>query len=443
VSPHFLPAYDIQAIRGPLLLQDTQSQDNHSDDPPNGHIYNDSTLLTIEKIEDSTADSPAVSSQQSSNSIMPPPHQKVSTHRFSSLHVLLLVHGETSSVEAMVHRSNTNQQSGDVEINSAAVLFNSSSASLSNQLNEEWVRVNALNHQLSQIQQEQVATAWHARGIYDRMSSQLQAVTSKRDSAVEELTLVAQALDMVSPTEECIELSLVASNELALSNQILLTNSLVQHAQALQASALDEHEQRYQQEFKKQLQQEHQIISTQLEVATQQQLQELERNHKQSYQSVIHCMQEEHQQETVELTRACEGLENRIQELERESQECKQRFQEELKQCLQLQQQNLATQTAAEIQQRLDEQSHIHEQSLQAQVSRLEEEHRQQIMESTVARKEMESRIQELEEVQIQAANAIKQAHTSAEAASHSETAFKSILNHNTKVISDLQEQVK
>ncbi|KAG5349382.1 hypothetical protein C0989_004253, partial [Termitomyces sp. Mn162] len=309
--------------------------------------------------------------------------------------------------------SNTNQQSGDVEVNSTAVLFNSSSASvsgniltqkhrggdslstnyedteiaadssychrtkvrviqdpmlylqnnhLSNQLNEERIRVNALNHQLSQIQQEQVATAWHARGIYDRMSSQLQAVTSERDSAVEELTVVAQALDMVSPTEEHVELSLVASNELAPSNQILPTNSLVQHAQALQASELQEH---------------------------------------------------------------------------------KQHFQEELKQHLQLQQQNLATQTAAEIQQRLDEQSHIHEQSLQAQVSRLEEEHRQQIMESTVARKEMESRIQELEEVQIQAANAIEQACTSAEAASRSETAFESILNHNTEVISDLQEQVE
>ncbi|KAG5729292.1 hypothetical protein E4T56_gene2187 [Termitomyces sp. T112] len=64
-------------------------------------------------------------------------------------------------------------------------------------------------------------------------------------------------------------------------------------------------------------------------------------------------------------------------------------------------------------------------------------------MESTVARKEMESRIQELEEVQIQAANAIEQACTSAEAASRSETAFESVLNHNTEVISDLQEQVE
>ncbi|KAH0581817.1 hypothetical protein H2248_011495 [Termitomyces sp. 'cryptogamus'] len=59
-------------------------------------------------------------------------------------------------------------------------------------------------------------------------------------------------------------------------------------------------------------------------------------------------------------------------------------------------------------------------------------------MESTIAHKEMENRIQELEEVQIQAANAIKQARTSAEAASHSETAFESILNHNNEVISDL-----
>lgn len=187
------------------------------------------------------------------------------------------------------------------------------------------------------MQQEQVATAWRARGIYNKMSSQLQAAVSARNSAVEELAEVTQALDVTSSSEAHIQpLSLIASNvQVSENHSQLLVAALEERDNALQEleqiqdterrltreyeqrlqQAFEEHQQRYQQELEEQIQQERQIILVQMEETTHQRLQELKCDHD-LHQSEMRRAEEEHQQQAVELTRTCEELENRIQELE-------------------------------------------------------------------------------------------------------------------------------
>ncbi|KAG6896247.1 hypothetical protein C0992_009508 [Termitomyces sp. T32_za158] len=290
---------------------------------------------------------------------------------------------------------------------------------LSSQLNEERARVGALTVQLHRAQHEQVANAWMARGVYDQLSSQLRTAVEARNS---EQDRARQSLE---------------STEYRLSHD---------YEERLQ-QALNEREQRFQQELQEALQQECQNLSTQLEEAVQQRLQNLTRSREDVYQSEVRRMQEEHQQQAAESMRVQQDLEKRIQELEQiqaqESQELAQRHQQELEAQLQLQHQDLTTQTAAEIQQQLDQRDRSHEQSLRAQISRIREEHQQAISESTRTREQMQSKIQELEQARAQETDRAERAHASAEAAFRSEAAYESIWNHDAEMIAGLEAHVE
>ncbi|KAH0578096.1 hypothetical protein J132_02151 [Termitomyces sp. J132] len=157
---------------------------------------------------------------------------------------------------------------------------------LSTQLNEERARVDILTVQLCQMQHKQVATAWVARGVYDEMSSQLQAAVDARNSEQDSRCQIPEDMDH--------------------------TRS---HGQRLQQT-LDKCEESHQWELQEWLQQEHQNITMELEATFQQQLQALESSHEEVHQFEVHHLQEEYQQQIAESARAQGDLETRIQELE-------------------------------------------------------------------------------------------------------------------------------
>ncbi|KAG6887471.1 hypothetical protein C0992_012147, partial [Termitomyces sp. T32_za158] len=186
------------------------------------------------------------------------------------------------------------------------------------------------------------------------------------------------------------------------------------------------------QEQEQHFHQERQSLSAHTTAQVEQALQEQDRIHAQSLRDEVGRLQAEHQRQIMESTQATTEMEDRLRRLEAAQ--------------LQREHQDLSATTAAEVQQHLEEQHRNHQQALHSEITRLQNEHQQQMTDATQAREEMETRIQELEQVQAQQSSLTEQVRLSAQAAARSEEAYETVANinlHNSEVIAELQAQLE
>ncbi|KAH0585329.1 hypothetical protein H2248_008570 [Termitomyces sp. 'cryptogamus'] len=424
-------------LQGPLLLQDTPLPDTTSGNSNNlasfdpDHCSNNNILPMIEEPDELATDGTIVlhgippdktlSRDALANGMSINNHQEsvndINTVAVTSVATQSSSSGVSNYRNLLIWKhQDTRSDDSRSTIRDLVEVAADGNKRLSNQLYEERIRVDLLAVQMHQMQREQGENAQRASGIYDEVPSQLQAVVHTINSDVK-ITEVAQVLDVASPATHLVQhaqafqvvqprsVQVEALQDSQNGSQIFTETSAKQdpalrprhnYEQRLQW-VLNERKRHFSQELEEQLQQEHQNVSAEIEARIQEWLQELEHGQEQSHHLQVHQMEEECQQQAAESIRAHEELVNRIKELKqvqaRESQDREQRFQQELEERLQLQHQELSAQTAAQIEQQLLEREHDHEQSHQAQLSRLEEERREEIAEFSRTHEEFLSRI--------------------------------------------------
>ncbi|KAG6884257.1 hypothetical protein C0993_012730 [Termitomyces sp. T159_Od127] len=183
---------------------------------------------------------------------------------------------------------------------------------LSNQLHEERAKVDLLTTQLRQVQNDQVRTAWMARGIFDGFveqsnaefgSVQAQAIQASQASSkilsdtAAQRDDALQRLEQLSQEQDCLKQEYERRLHEALTERQTLEERQQQELDRLQQDLQDQ---------ERHFQQEQHAIAAQNTTVIQRRLEEHDRAHEQTLKDEIERLQAEHQQQIMEYTQANE-----------------------------------------------------------------------------------------------------------------------------------------